>query len=382
MTRLSRLGFVSVLLFGVSAACGARTGLPIPVCKGQPLKRVSGPNVYFILDRSNSMSRPANPADPTSPTKWQVVLSDVADLMIAVGSEAQFGAAEFPGSGDMSCSPGAEVMALTQGDGLPATEPGSTASVFLNATTGGTLGGTPTADTFVALTPELTGFKGHTFVILATDGGPNCNTTPGETCGADTCTANIDGLECLVGGGTCTANGANCCLPDSCVGATNCLDDTRTVAAIDALAHPLQGEGVPTFVIGIPGSEAYSQVLTRMASAGGTALATKPYYQVDTADSKSLVGAFAEIAAQIAATCVIQLEEAPADPAQVNVLLEGRVVPQSGANGWTLSGSLVTVLGASCDKVHTGVHSPVVTDGCPTVTSVTDGGSPVFSGSP
>jgi hypothetical protein len=376
MTRLSRLGTVCALLFGVASACGARTGLPIPTCIGAPLKRVSSPNIYFILDRSTSMNQQAVSADPAAGSKWQVVRSDIANLMTAVGSEAQFGAAEFPTGGDDNlCTTGSEVMALQQGDGLPSSTSGSTANAFENATSALPAGGTPTAATFLALTPELTGFKGHTFAILATDGGPNCSLAPNEACGPDTCTANIDGLGC------CTP-GTNCCAPQTCAGPINCLDDTRTVAAIAALAHPAQGEGVPTFVIGVPGSdvEPYPEVLDRMAIAGGTArtngIGDHLYYAVDTADSSSLVGALAEIAAQIAVTCNIELEEPPADPSQVNLVLDGKVIPQSGASGWTISGNLVTVLGAACDAVHTVGKTPIVTSGCQTVKSAPDASTP------
>jgi hypothetical protein len=372
MARLSRIGTSCALLFGIATACGARTGLPLPTCNGEPLARVTGPNIYFILDRSNSMVQPANPANPAAGNKLDVVRSDIANLMSAIGSEAEFGAAEFP-TGDLmsqQCAVGTEVMPLRQGDGLPASTVGSTANTFLSATSGPPFGGTPTADTFTNLTSELTGFKGHTFAILATDGGPDCNLSPDETCTIETCTVNIDGLF------GCTPNGSNCCL----LNPQNCLDETRTIAAIGALAHPPQGEGVRTFVIGIPGSNfgPYPQVLDLMAVAGGTARTNAPdlYYAVDTADSTSLVGALADIAARIAATCAIELEEPPTDPSQVNVVLDGHILPQDGANGWTISGSTVTILGANCDQVHAGLHRPIVTGGCPTVKTLADAATP------
>jgi hypothetical protein len=318
------------------------------------------------------MKQPADKADPAAGSKLDVVRSDIANLMTAIGSEAQFGAAEFPLANASVCAPGQEVMTLRKGDGLPASTAGSTANVFLSKTSGPPFGGTPTADTFTNLTSELTGLKGHTFAILATDGGPDCNPSASEACSIETCTVNIDRLF------GCTPNGSNCCL----LNPKNCLDESRTIAAIAALAHPPQGEGVPTFVIGIPGSEVgpYPQVLDLMAVAGGTARTNAPdlYYAVDTADSMSLslVNALADIAARIAATCAIELEEPPTNPAQVNVVLDGHVIPQDGANGWTISGSIVTILGANCDQVHAGIHHPIVTSGCPTVKSLADAASP------
>ena len=378
MARLTRVATSCVLLVGIAAACGARTGLPIPECSGQPLKRINGPNIYFILDRSKSMTERVNGME-----KWSFVRDDIADLIVALGSEAQFGAAEFPlPSADpaLQCQAGTEVMALRQGDGLPATATGSTANTFMNATSYGPGGGTPTAATFTALTPELTSFKGHTFAILATDGGPNCNESPNETCSVETCTVNIDTMfACKAVSGAitpCVPGGLNCCDTATCGGTPlNCLDDVRTVAAVDTLAHPVQGQGVPTFVIGVPGSEAYGPVLDRVASAGGTARAEPPLYYPVT-DSDLLASALADISARIAASCAIELEQPPSDPSQVNLVLNGHVIPQEGANGWTISGSFVTVLGASCDEVHSIGRSPIVTGGCPTVQTLPDSATP------
>jgi hypothetical protein len=354
---------------------------------GQPLQRVEGPNLYFILDRSGSMSE-IPPG--TTETKWQFVRGDIADLMTDLGREAQFGAAEFPQVNTEltladDCQTGTEVMTLRQGDGLPASTTGSTANAFLGATSAPPSGGTPTADTFNALAPELTSLKGHTFAVLATDGGPNCNLDPNNACGVETCTANIDQLQCAPAAPRCAPGGVNCCIAGSmgCPGPVNCLDEARTVAAVYALAHPQQGNGVPTFIIGVPGTDVvpYPDVLDSLAVAGGTARATEPFYYPVT-DPSSLASALADIAARIAVSCTIELEDPPSDPSQVNVVVDGRVVPQSGANGWTLSGSIVSVFGANCDEVYASGHSPVVTSGCPTVTSAADAGSPEFMGNP
>src|ERR1700683_3953551 len=92
MARASLLLSSCVVLFGVSAACGARTGLPTGAlaCTGVPVGQIRQvPNLYFILDRSNSMKE-------GTPSKWEVVRNDVADLITKLGKDAQFGAAWFP----------------------------------------------------------------------------------------------------------------------------------------------------------------------------------------------------------------------------------------------------------------------------------------------
>jgi hypothetical protein len=348
----------SLVLFGVSAACGARTGLPTgsETCTGTPVGQIRQvPNLYFVLDRSNSMNN-------GTPQKWGVVRNDVAQLITTLGRDARFGAAWFPLSAAEPCSAGVPVMDLRLGDGLPRTQPGSTANVFFTDTDSDPVGGTPTAATFRALTPKLTRLKGHTFAILATDGGPNCNVT--LTCGEDQCTRNIDMdgscdmVDCVPGGPI------NCCTAACGRSSTinNCLDATDTVDAVHALAE----KGVPTYVIGIPGSEAYSTALDEVAVAGLTERATKPfYYPVDTSSSNSLVDAFANIAARIAASCEIELKHAPS-AGNTNVVVDGRIVPKDGIAGWSVKGSIVTLFGATCDQVKQEGQKVVVTEGCPT----------------
>ncbi len=337
---------VSALVF---AACGARTGLPTgaDVCTGVPVGQVrQRPNLYFILDRSKSMRE-------GTPAKWGVIRNDVSELITQLGSEAEFGAAWFP-PGDEAivgeCAAGEEIMPLRPGDGLPASQSGSTAAAFMTATNRVPLGGTPTAETFVKLTPKLSSLPGHTFAILATDGGPNCNAA--LSCGKSACTLNIDQRD------GCSPEKGNCCAPGATGGPIDCLDGARTVAAVRALAKA----GVPTFAIGVPGSEAYSDILVQIAKAGGT----DHYYPVNTASSSSLVDALANIAARIAASCKLELQHAP--PAeQTNVVVNGNLVPQTGTNGWTASGNFVTLFGATCDEVQSQGDSVVVTEGCPTL---------------
>jgi hypothetical protein len=314
------------------------------------------------------------------PEKWSVIRNDIARLITTLGKDAEFGAAWFPPPGppgmSAACAAGAEIMPLRLGDGRPPSVAGSTANDFLNVTNVAPLGGTPTAATFLALTSTLPKLAGHTFAILATDGGPNCNDA--LTCGADQCTRNIDMLggcsnELLPDGGSppCMPGGPNCCDP-SCISADpaiqfmpqeNCLDGTRTVAAVAALA----AAGVPTFAIGVPGSAAYRSVLDAIAQAGGTARATEPfYYPVNTANEHELVDALDNIAARIAASCEVELKHTPSAD-QTNLVVAGKLVPQSGANGWTVSGNFVTLLGKTCDEVRTVGEKVVVTEGCPTL---------------
>jgi hypothetical protein len=134
------------------------------------------------------------------------------------------------------------------------------------------------------------------------------------------------------------------------------------VAAI-AAAH------IPVYVLGIPGSAPYAALLDDLATAGNTARTDEPkYYAVDTADQALFLDALKKIAATITGTCTLTLDAVPPDPGQLNVFFDQSVLPQSGPDGWTISGSTVTILGASCQKIQNGdVLDVRVVGGCPTV---------------
>src|SRR5262249_38287063 len=155
-------------------ACGARTGLPSPgdlvggssgagdgSCTGVELPlELNAPNLYFVLDASGSMK---------TDSKWTNWRQVVGELITQLGPQARFGASVCPAPSGSVCAAGTQVMPLTAGDAQ-----GHTASAFLTATASiMPNGGTPTAPTLQGLVPELGAERQPTFVILATDGGPN-----------------------------------------------------------------------------------------------------------------------------------------------------------------------------------------------------------------
>jgi hypothetical protein len=340
----------------VTTACGARTGLLVPLpdggaedvvtCNGTPIPLdTNAPDLYFVLDGSGSMQEDG---------KWPNMRAAIANLITQLGPRARFGAAIFPTQGESPCAVGSEVMPVQTGDSQ-----GVTANVFLAATSLTPVGGTPTAATLSALTPELTSFPQVTFAILATDGGPNCD--PALSCDASTCTSNMDGVPgCPVGGPP------NCCDPTTGLGGEGCLDGAAATQAVS----DLRNAGVLTFVMGIPGSAPYAAVLDELALAGGVGRATEPYYYaVDTADTDALGDALAQIAARATASCIFTLAQLPAEGDEVNVYVGGALVPRDGGNGWTLVGTKLTLLGATCNAIETGhAVSVTVLEGCATVT--------------
>ena len=322
-------------------------------CADEPLLG-DPPTIYFVLDRSGSMNDAG---------KWLTEQTVLEKLWIALGPRVKVAAAVFPGGGSDECTAGFQAFppsgaAPVQGD-APSGTPGPNELAFLE--TLGALaaeGGTPTAATLEAVESTLQGIAGKRYVILATDGGANCDAS--ATCTAATCTYNMEGDD------QCTPSSFNCCDPANNVSDwRSCLDAQPTLDAVTAIA----GAGVPVYVVGLVGSDPYASFLDALAQAGGTSRGSEPqYYDVTTTDQGALFTAMSQIAAKIAGTCTLTLNQAPPDPTQINVFLDGSVVPQQGADGWTIDGTTVTILGASCQKILDGSVLDVrVVAGCPTV---------------
>jgi hypothetical protein len=321
-------------------------------CVDQPLL-IDPPNLYFVLDRSGSMN-----AD----NKWPTVIATLGQLVVALGPRANLGAAVFPSPGGEApdqCEAGVEVFPTRPGDS-PAGRAGPTATTLLEVLGQiAAAGGTPTAATLAALAPHVEALPGKTFVILATDGGPNCDAA--LTCNVSDCQPNLEGdLGCPVAG-------PSCCTPDT-AGAEACLDRDATVAAVTALS----ASGIPVYVVGVPGTGPYGQpgqVLDLLARAGGTARGSEPeFYQVTSTDQAALKSVLFRIAALATASCTLTLNNAPPDPSNVNVFLDEQPIAQAGPDGWTIDGQTVTIVGQSCARITSGSVLDVrVVAGCPTV---------------
>ena len=316
------------------------------LCGNQIQKLITNPpNVYFVLDTSGSMATPVSGG-----SRYQVVQSAATKVVSNLHLLIKAGAATFPGASDQ-CAAGHEVFPLTLDD----------PTGFNNATKGiSPFGGTPTASTLQSLVPKLSQLADKTVVVLATDGGPNCNAE--AACDAGGCMENIEGCS---PGDTCCADNQNCCAANGPAGPLNCVDQQASVDAVKALA----AAGVRVYVIGIPGSQAYGQVLSAMALAGGAPLASYPfYYKVDNLDTIiSVLGA----AAGAALSCDFTLTDPPMDPSDTNVYLDQTVVLADPVDGWTWSASgVVTLHGASCAKLQSGAVSQVqIVSGCPTMSA-------------
>jgi len=174
---------------------------------------------------------------------------------------------------------------------------------------------TPTAAALKAATAQLQALTDSNprFILLATDGEPNC-----------------------------AGNPPSINRPD--------------VPGASAAAQAAKDAGFPVYVIGIgpnPGD------LTTVAQAGGT----NDYYKVSS--PQELVDAFSTIS-QLVATCSFTLDSTPPDPNNIAVYLDKNLVQQDSTNGWSLSGNNTVVLnGDTCSKVMSGQATTVqVLFGC------------------
>ncbi|RYE94051.1 MAG: VWA domain-containing protein [Myxococcales bacterium] len=291
-------------------------------------------------------------------TKYKAVRTALTSLVRKVGWRSEVGATVFPGLTGDQCAPGSEVFPLRAGDPRSFAEQGQNGPItqgFAKAINLVQTGGTPTGKTLASLVPKLAKLGPSTFVILATDGGPNCNL--GQSCGADRCMLNIEQSP--------LCQDPNCCDPqvDPNYSPVNCLDADNTVAAVEQLA----GAGVKTIVVGIPGSDVYGSLLDLMAVAGGAPRPGSPrYYRVENlADLESLL---LQIGDQVTVSCDVTLSAPPEHRDLVNVFLDKSLVPSDPDNGWTWTGDdRLTLHGKPCDDLLAGAYEAVrVIVGCPT----------------
>lgn len=338
------------------------------LCGNQYLMALSNPpNLYFIVDRSGSMSDPFG-----TESKSLAMRIATVGLVRRLGAQVNIGAAMFPGPAANDQDPCSavhpEVFPMQPGDvggDADADTDGPVTSAFSRAINLMPFGGTPTAAAFVALTPTLLALSGRTFVILATDGGPNCNSS--ATCGASQCIANIEGNCAEPDGTNCCAG--NCCDPtDPTFGPDQCLDVDTTTAGISGL----RAAGIPTYVIGLPspGSSSYAPVLDAMAVAGGTARSQEPlYYAVNAVSELDTV--LSSIQARVILSCDITLAQEPPDKGKVNIYLDQQEIAQDPQNGWVWASpttdTQIELVGSACDDLMSGqVRQVQLVSGCPT----------------
>jgi hypothetical protein len=336
-------------------------------CGGTRVEAMRVPvSLLLVIDKSGSMTD-----EPTGfgTSKWEAMKEALGAAVANAPATVATGLLLYPYRGvtdipleceGMTCCavPSAESAVLV---GVAASN-ASRIDDVLDSTSPG--GGTPTAaalERALAYYTEGEGLllAGEKYVLLATDGGPNCNYE--LTCDADTCTPNLDGVPQCADGNCCEGAGEYC------------VDDEGVTAQIDALS----AAGIRTFVVGIPGTEEYADYLDGFARAGGVPaqVGTRDYFAVSGAlGVGGLTDVLTSITTALVTSCEIALSEPPAQLSLVNLAIDCQVLPQEGADGsgWefddTNAPTSVVVHGPACDDLKAnGARRVDVVYGCTTI---------------
>ena len=336
---------------------------PSGPCGEQSIPAIEDPpNLSFIIDHSASMG---DILEGSGLSKYENARIALSQVLRAVGHRVNYGAAIFPGlDGATGCEAGDQLVEVGPGDPPSYAREGKTGPILkdllLRLQIADVDGGTPVAASLDAMLPTLSELPGKTFVVLLTDGAPNCNDE--LSCTASSCIPNIEGLTA---GGLDCRSAVNCCAPHAQNPNANlsCVDAEASVAAVTALADA----GISTFVVGMPGSEPYVDVLDAMAEAGGTARDSTPkYYPVS--DTDELEASLKAIAASVSITCDLPLDYEPPDQDYVNVYFDGQLVEYDPSDGWEWTDDgHVAIRGAACDQLAAGdVLEVQILAGCKT----------------
>jgi hypothetical protein len=347
------------LAVGIAAGCQVYDFEPVtPLTVGQDTRTVPlafnrpKPNLMILEDKSGSM---ANPVTTGGPAKIDVLKQVMGDFLTNDPTVARVGLTKFPNS---ACAPSTSTDVLSQvppgsaGDADPVlTAASQAANSALQTLTPG--GGTPTAASLQFLYDNPTLVADPTrdnFVLLLTDGLPNCN-------------PNLDGNSCFC---TSTVNNAPPCSN------TDCLDNVAVVSTITKLQSD---RSIKTIVIGFGGDVVggiAQTTLEAMAEAGGfvrkcpntnqscgtnnpcnlaTALCSKQYFEAT--DGQALADSLAEIGKSLTQeSCKYTLVDVPSDPSLISVMVNGTPF-LSGPDTWRYDPSTNQIVfqGKLCDQI-------------------------------
>lgn len=270
------------------------------------------PDMLIVLDRSGSMKT-------GDVNRWDPSVRAITTFTAALDDTINFGLMAFPGTAGV-VGGGGKVCAAGELEVPIALDNGAAIATKLAALK--LVDSTPTAPTLDAARKVLKDLQiigdltahGAPYVVLVTDGAPNCSVDNGQGAGPS-------GFD------------------------QTAFEDS--VAAIEAMA----ADGIKTYVLGYDGSRdaQLEMSLDAMAVAGATG--DRAHRSIE--NEAELVSAFEAIAGSVV-SCDFELEQAPADASYVLVKVGGKVVRYADANGWTLSADkkTLTLQGSACAELE------------------------------
>jgi hypothetical protein len=301
-------------------------------CGGEEFTLTRGlpPDVLIVLDRSASMAQtpPGGGA-----IKYVQVLAAIRQVVQILDSEVRFGMEFFPT--DMSCGIDAVDIPVAPNNFGPIA---GAADIFQPG------GNTPTADAihFAGSYLGTLGTPNPKYIVLATDGYPNCITQT---------------VPCMCPPGWSADPSSQCVKASDPTQHYACdsMGGSGVNTAYAAIAD-LASRGIFTYVIGIATSATEQVGLNVLAEAGGAAR-SGPIEYYPTTNQADFAAAMSSIAMGVA-SCSFTLTMPPPDRDRVSVLVGGNAAPRdpSHMNGWDYGpgGTTVQLYGSWCDMVRTG----------------------------
>ncbi|WP_375770713.1 adventurous gliding motility lipoprotein CglB [Archangium gephyra] len=392
----------SLILLSVFLATGCQTYdfeevAPLAISQTTKNRRVetrkAKPNLMLLVDTSGSMTEPVNPSlaacnpggvkcgAPSNPcdtvrcpTRWSSLQDAMQGFLTSSASIARFGLATYPHLGEVVRNDCGGTAGLTVA--LPSTESDDAATLETNAQSVNAQlqairnhsadpkvktpdGGTPTSVSlqFLGAYEPLRSELRSNFVVLLTDGLPNCNPDNSTPYPSPNC--------------RCTLSNPEFCMsaPYSTLG---CLDQDGSVTAVKAL----KDKGIQTIVIGFGAETATgtgTDVLNAMAREGGFSRScaqdadcgagdtcdelagqcNRLFYQA--ANKEQLAEALRRISDEVTGedACVLRFaasERPSAEELVVVYLDEERVSP--GEDTWRLQDEGLVFLGSTCERLQ------------------------------
>lgn len=353
--------------------------------------RQQKPNMMILLDKSGSMAAPIDPGNPNCatgcpgpscpancPTRISELRSAMGTFLTGSGNVARMGLTAYPTDPTCGASTAVRIDISSSNDVdselqqhaaqinqniqaiIVGSNPGSPNEVG---------GGTPTGSSlnFLGTLASLQDPDRQDFVLVLTDGLPNCNPNNPSNC------TNPTACQC-----TTSSCGTDLSAPFCTLG---CLDHNVGAGTGGAVAavQDLRSKDIRTIVVGFgaeTGTGNGPAVLNAMATEGGfargcpngtnaecgsnntcdqaTRLCQKKFYQAS--NGAELAAALADISNLIKNTniCEFVLESTPADPRFISVIFNGNAI-NPGPTTWeytAVGGDKVTMQGQYCTDLQ------------------------------